>query len=468
MEGTPAVRGLLPLVAERSGLAWAGVDSLLRAGDYGELDRLLRALQTATLQSGDAAGAALLVAVDELCLTCDQLHQQRAEQLRMANQAGQLEDDTRRRVERLLRPLWREGDEVPELTGPPFPVVPPAPAEPSGRPSWLQSTRRRLENLFKPPTAEQAAPAGLGLMLPVASESLALDPLTVSPSPVAPESLFPVVPAVPAQPRPDAPREDLFVYCLGSFRVYYHDRLIRDWSGHKSRSLFKLLIIHRDQPTSIERLLDSFWRDSPPDSARRSLYQTIYLLRQTLRNGDSQASIIQVDGGYQLNPELTIWVDSEAFLRHYRRALEAVKRGDVDQAVEAFQAAEILYEGDFLLEDMYEEWPVTYREQLRNAYLDALDRLSRHYGEVGQDSLCVAYCRKLLELDNVREDIHRRLMRVFARQGQRTLALRQYHRCVEALREELDVEPLPGTTELYEKILKNGDHFRTGAELNGD
>jgi DNA-binding SARP family transcriptional activator len=48
-------------------------------------------------------------------------------------------------------------------------------------------------------------------------------------------------------------------------------------------------------------------------------------------------------------------------------------------------------------------------------------------------------------------------MRVFARRGERTLALRQYHRCVEALRSELDVEPLPDTTMLYEILLKKGE-----------
>ena len=67
--------------------------------------------------------------------------------------------------------------------------------------------------------------------------------------------------------------------------------------------------------------------------------------------------------------------------------------------------------------------------------------------------------RKLLEIDACREDIHRRLMRVFARRGERSLALRQYLRCVEALREELDVEPLADTTRLYRQVLENELHF---------
>ncbi|MEZ4681675.1 MAG: bacterial transcriptional activator domain-containing protein [Caldilineaceae bacterium] len=35
------------------------------------------------------------------------------------------------------------------------------------------------------------------------------------------------------------------------------------------------------------------------------------------------------------------------------------------------------------------------------------------------------------------------------------MALRSYERCVAVLDEEFGVEPLPGTTELYERILHN-------------
>ena len=40
-------------------------------------------------------------------------------------------------------------------------------------------------------------------------------------------------------------------------------------------------------------------------------------------------------------------------------------------------------------------------------------------------------------------------------QNQRYLAIRQYQQCVEALREQLDVEPDAETVQLYERILHN-------------
>ena len=43
-------------------------------------------------------------------------------------------------------------------------------------------------------------------------------------------------------------------------------------------------------------------------------------------------------------------------------------------------------------------------------------------------------------------------MRCYSRQGQRNLALRQYHLCVEALARVLDVSPMGETVALYHQI----------------
>lgn len=404
---------------------------MLRAGAYGELARLLAARQAAGVDAGDVARATVLDAAAQLCLTCVELRGEQDEYRQAMERVARLEEDTRRRIERLLEPDWAET----------------APAPPGPAPNRWANLWRRIALALRPPPAmpaprEWPAPPAVPDEPPAA-------PLAATELP-APSRGIPAA--------PERPPADLHVYTLGRFRVYHGDLALDEWTGNKSRSLFKYLLLHRDAPVHAEQLLECFWRDSAPEMARRSLYQTIYLVRQALQAA-GRPVVVQVNGGYRLNPELNVWVDSETFLGHYRAGLEAAGRGDDAAMVAAFLAAETLYEGDFMAEDLYEEWPVAQREQLRNAYLDALDRLSRHFWAAREDGPCMLYCRKLLEIDACREDIHRRLMRVFARRGERSLALRQYHRCVEALREELDVEPLAETTRLYEQILENGPHF---------
>ena len=58
----------------------------------------------------------------------------------------------------------------------------------------------------------------------------------------------------------------------------------------------------------------------------------------------------------------------------------------------------------------------------------------------------------MLAIDPCREEAHRLLMRCYFSQDQTYLALRQYHICFEALKNELDIVPSKATRELYEMI----------------
>lgn len=212
--------------------------------------------------------------------------------------------------------------------------------------------------------------------------------------------------------------------------------------------------------------MDLFWPDADPEAARRNLYQAIYNLRQALQNGDDDyPHILCEDSCYCPNPDADIWIDSQEFRLHYQTGQQMEREGCMRQAIEAYEQAENLYGGEFLAEDRYEDWLIVHRENLKHAYLDILDQLSQYYFDQGQFAMCVAYCQKILVEDACREDAHRRLMRCYMSHGQRHLALRQYHTCVEALKRELDVPPMPATIELYRKIQENLVQFSDIAEL---
>ncbi|GJM40863.1 MAG: hypothetical protein DHS20C20_11450 [Ardenticatenaceae bacterium] len=254
-----------------------------------------------------------------------------------------------------------------------------------------------------------------------------------------------------------AERPSLAVYLLGSFRVFVNGRLVNNWSGNKCRSIFKHMIMNRHRPVRHDVLMEQFWPDETPDAAKRNMYQTIYLLRQALQQGDSEIQIILCqDGTYSFNDQLDIWVDSSLFEAQYTKGLQLEKEGDMETAVHAYTTADELYAGEFLAEDIYEEWTLVHRERLKHAHLDLLDRVSQHYWKSQQYPQCITVCKKILQGDSCREDIHRRLMRAYLHQGQRHLAIRQYHHCVELLAQELDVDPMPATRQLFNQIV-NGE-----------
>jgi DNA-binding SARP family transcriptional activator len=84
--------------------------------------------------------------------------------------------------------------------------------------------------------------------------------------------------------------------------------------------------------------------------------------------------------------------------------------------------------------------------------LDALGRVARSAFDTGRYSQSVEAGQRLLALDLYREDIHRLLMRAYARLGRPHLALRQFELCFRQLRQELDMAPAQETVELYGRI----------------
>src|SRR5262249_41136830 len=110
-----------------------------------------------------------------------------------------------------------------------------------------------------------------------------------------------------------------------------------------------------------------------------------------------------------------------------------------------------LYGGD-LLEGFYDDWALRERERLRLVYLNSLAFLMRHHARRGAFDRSLAWGRRLLQFDPLREEIHREMMRLYAESGQRALALRQYETCREALATELHIHPMEDTRTFYAEL----------------
>lgn len=121
-----------------------------------------------------------------------------------------------------------------------------------------------------------------------------------------------------------------------------------------------------------------------------------------------------------------------------------------------YGAAEALYQGDFMEDELYEDWPQARRVRLRAMYLDIADRLSAFYIEQAQYTTAVALCQRMLARDDCCEIAHRRLMASYLAQGQRHLAVRQYQLCVQTLQDELDLSPSEETIAFYRRVIENG------------
>jgi DNA-binding SARP family transcriptional activator len=270
------------------------------------------------------------------------------------------------------------------------------------------------------------------------------------------------LPPVPVPPPPGLPAEEkvggekrpfLTIYTLGQFQVYLDDNLIKNWPGAKTLTIFKFLAARRGTPVLKDILMDTFWPDTNLDATRRNLHQAIYTLRQTLRqDSTSFQHILFENDSYRFNPELNLWLDFAEFEKHVRAGQYKEALGKAEEAANEYSRAESLYQGDFLAENPYDDWPLPQREQLRNAYIDIATRLSNYYIQRKQFGSATKLNQKILQQDPYHEEAHCQLMRCYEAQGLRHLAIRQYHILVAALEEELGLSPSPKTNALFQPL----------------
>ncbi len=212
------------------------------------------------------------------------------------------------------------------------------------------------------------------------------------------------------------------VYMLGKFEMKIQD-LTCELTASRSLSLLKYLLLHHKQSIPREVLMDVFWPETAPDTARNNLNVAMHNLRKALRFAIFMPVILYENGVYKLDPNVQIWIDVEELEKCIKSGQRFEARDQLKAAVGQYEAAISLYQGDFLEQNPYEEWTIHDRERLRAAYLDTIDRLSQIY--FGQENYvaCISVCQRILSFDPCREDAYCLLMRCYSRQGQDYLAL---------------------------------------------
>jgi DNA-binding SARP family transcriptional activator len=238
----------------------------------------------------------------------------------------------------------------------------------------------------------------------------------------------------------------LAAHLLGPFRLSLDDEPVDDWNGHKSRSVIAYVLANRRKPIPKEVLLELLWPEADPAAGRRNLHQAVYSVRRTLRRRRADVDhVCFEDGCYRLSPELSVWVDAEELEVRVAAGRRLDAEGRADDAAVEYGIADGLYQGDFLEDHLYDDWTRPQRDGLRSTYRHAAGRLCQHYTEDGEYSAALSLCQKLLTFDRCDEEAHRRVMRLYAAQGQRHLALHQFQVCTRALREDIGLPPSEDT-----------------------
>jgi DNA-binding SARP family transcriptional activator len=258
------------------------------------------------------------------------------------------------------------------------------------------------------------------------------------------------------------------MYLFGGVRVAHHGDPTADGKiTRRVKALLAYLLLHRHRIHPREVLAGLFWGDHSEERARSCLSTALWRLRRVLEpEGTARGAYLVTTpmGEVGFNRQSDHWLDVAEFEKTVDRCLtKSVTSVEVEDPCRLEDVLQ-LYTGD-LLDGFYDDWALRERERLRSLYLKSLARLLHHYKCQKAYEKGLACGKQILDLEPLREGIHREMMRLYRDNGQRVMAIQQYKTCCRILDEELGIAPLEETQTLYHQIREGGSDTSLGVDF---
>ena len=234
---------------------------------------------------------------------------------------------------------------------------------------------------------------------------------------------------------------------LGPLQVLADDRQI-ELGGAQQREVLAILLVHRGEVVSVDRIVDELWGERPPGTATKTVQVYVSRLRKALGDG----VLVTRGGGYalELNGES---VDADRFSRLADEGRKALDDGDPRGAREALSAALSLWRGPALADLAYEPFAQNEAARLEELRLVAVENRAEADLALGHHAELVPELEALVREHPTRERLLGALMLALYRSGRQVEALETYRDARRTLDEELGLEPGSRLQQLERSIL---------------
>ncbi len=186
----------------------------------------------------------------------------------------------------------------------------------------------------------------------------------------------------------------------------------------------------RDRPLSRGHLARVLWPDCP---AERSLAD----LRTALWRVNQARAPLVASVGVRLRLRQEVDVDVRALMAFGRAAANRQASTAVAELA-GISWPELALD---LLPDWDDDWLLDDRERVRQLRLHALESMTEHLSLLGHHVAAIEAALAAVAAEPLRETAHAALIRAHLAEGNRSEALRQFHRCRNLLAVGLAIEP---------------------------
>jgi DNA-binding SARP family transcriptional activator len=205
----------------------------------------------------------------------------------------------------------------------------------------------------------------------------------------------------------------------------------------KPRAVLAMLLLHANQPVSVEQVAAAVWGEDAPVGAARTVHVYISRLRKALGGGDRIAT---TPAGYRLRVEPGE-LDLERFEQALAEGRRLLDRDAPARASELLRGALGLWRGPPLEEFGWAPFAPVERRRLEELERAAVELRVDADLAAGRHTELVPELQGLTGRHPWREHLHAQLLLALYRSGRQAEALEAYRRTRKVLVEELGIEP---------------------------
>jgi YVTN family beta-propeller protein len=234
---------------------------------------------------------------------------------------------------------------------------------------------------------------------------------------------------------------------LGPLHVLDDDRTI-GLGGARQRAVLAILLLHRGETVSVDRIADLLWGERPPATAVKTVQVYVSHLRRALVDD----VVVSTRGGYALQVAAE-QVDAGRFARLVDEGREALAEDDAERASELVGAGLALWRGPPLADLAYEGFVQDAVARLDEQRLEALELRVEADLRLGRHAELVPELEGLVREHPTRERLRAQHMLALYRSGRQADALDSFRDARRALIDELGLEPGRELRELEQGVL---------------
>jgi DNA-binding SARP family transcriptional activator len=230
---------------------------------------------------------------------------------------------------------------------------------------------------------------------------------------------------------------------LGPPIIQYQDGML-DIPRRQVRALLYFLAVQRE-PVNRTKLCLLLWPDQSESESRRNLTRTLTHLKRALPYPEALVAagdLIYLD-------ERFIYCDVHEFNKLCNT------RDSKTQPEKVLDLYRDSFLSGFFLPDSpeFENWVSQQQTAFEIQFLNNLSWLVDENSAKQNYAEAVLCARRYLDIDELSEEIHRKLIALYALSGDRARSIHQYEECISVLESELGAKPLPETQAVYQAVI---------------